>query len=59
MADENIHDGEIDGEEEVLLDQPPGSEHSAFLDDEELHNQLPDEAEGDERNEDEQAGKPV
>ncbi len=49
MADENIHEDEIDGEEDALLDQPMGSEHSAFLPDEELHDQLPDEAEGDER----------
>ena len=49
MADETIRDGEIEGDEEALLDQPTGNAHSAFLPDEELHDQLPDEAEGDER----------
>jgi hypothetical protein len=49
MADEDIQDGEIDDDENALLDQPTGSEHSAFLPDEELHDQLPNEAESDER----------
>lgn len=49
MADEEIRGGETNTEDDVLVDQPFGAENSAFFDDEELHDQLPDEATADER----------
>lgn len=49
MADETTDNDRLNDGEDVLLDQPAGNEHSAFLDDEELHEQLPTEGEGDER----------
>ncbi|MCZ6846397.1 MAG: calcium-binding protein, partial [Alphaproteobacteria bacterium] len=49
MADDNILDGETNTEEEQIIDQPAGDEHSAFMDDEELHDQLPNEGESDDR----------
>ncbi len=49
MADEEFPDGELNDEDSVAADQPVGDQHSAFLPDEELHEQLPDEGDGDER----------
>ena len=49
MADENIVDGADQDNEEAVADLTAGQQHSAFLPDEELHDQLPDEAESDER----------
>ncbi len=49
MADDNILDGETNDEEEQIIDQPLGDEHSAFMDDEELHDQLANEGESDDR----------
>ena len=49
MADEEIREGGVNDDENVLLDQPVGGQHSAVLPDEELHEQLADEGDGDER----------
>lgn len=49
MADEEFPDGELNDEDTVAADQPVGDQHSAFLPDEELHEQLTDEGDGDER----------
>jgi Ca2+-binding RTX toxin-like protein len=49
MADQSVLDGEINEDDETVLDQPVGDQHSAFIEDEELHDQLADQGEGDER----------
>ncbi|NKB48616.1 MAG: hypothetical protein GKS02_04530 [Alphaproteobacteria bacterium] len=49
MADENISGDDLFDGEDVLPDQSAGNQHSVFLDDEELHEQLANEGEGDER----------
>lgn len=49
MADDDIRDIETDNDDEAVLDLSLANEHSAFLDDEELHEQLTDEGDNDER----------
>ncbi|NNE84310.1 MAG: hypothetical protein HKN28_10100, partial [Alphaproteobacteria bacterium] len=49
MADDDIRDSATDSDDEAVLDLSLGTEHSAFLDDEELHEQLVDDGENDER----------
>lgn len=49
MADDDIRESETNDNEEDVLDLSIGNQHSAFLNDEELHEQLVDEGEGDER----------
>jgi hypothetical protein len=49
MADDDIRDSATESDDEAVLDPSLGTEHSAFLDDEELHEQLTDDGEGDER----------
>ena len=49
MADEIDRDDEPQDDEATVADLAVGEQHSSFLPDEELHDQLPDEAESDER----------
>jgi Ca2+-binding RTX toxin-like protein len=49
MADENVRTGTIHDDEDPQVDQLTADPNSAFPDDEELNEQLPNEAEGDDR----------
>ena len=49
MADESVRTGTIDNDEDPLVDQLAADRNSAFLDDEELNGQLPDEFDADDR----------
>lgn len=48
MADENVRKGTNQGDDDPLVDQLTAGEQSAFLDDEELNDQRPGDAEGEE-----------